>query len=161
MNTPSKKPKSGKKAVWRSTRKTECDWCGNKLDPEERESPRRDAQNKPMCDDCYREHFEFTCAICQNYAPKDEEGRIGLCIVVAEDWVCTAGAGIYRVLAWPMFGQPLIGCGHMYEDAIQRVADCPDPKTIDTQGAPCGYVCAACSKKFPKAKKKTLARSHP
>lgn len=138
--------------------KSECTWCGEPLTPEELAHPCK-AAGAPICCHCEMDHFWFTCSLCEIQAPKDEEGKIGLCIVVTEKGVATPG--VYRVRRWPIFGQPMIGAGHLYEEAVEWVAPLPNPKTIDTQGAPCGYVCAACSEKFPTSTKKTLARSHP
>lgn len=121
-----------------------CGWCGECLTQEEIESPQLDSGGGNMCDDCYREHFCFTCCVCGEY---DENGHQD-CLAVTEE-VRTIGEGevtkrgIYRVIKWPYYCCPTIGEGDLLSHALGYLRDIPS-SGIDTGDYPCGHICRNC-----------------
>lgn len=49
-----------------------CSWCGNKLNDEETESPRKDSAGDVMCDDCWSREYEGHCDRCEECVEKKE-----------------------------------------------------------------------------------------
>lgn len=126
---------------------SECSFCGDSLDIEESESPRTDPRDEqPICDECYHEHFEFTCCDCCNYGDVADQHNL---LVVFEVVSSMGGPreispGIYRIKEGPYHGGPIIGSGYLYGDNLERIADVnPD---MDGEGYPCGHLCLECQK---------------
>lgn len=87
-----------------------CGYCGNDLSDEELESPREDESGELMCDDCYSEHYEETCPICEDSYDKPtcpEETFFVLSKEAAAEM--DMKGGIYKVLSWPYTVSCLIG----------------------------------------------------
>ena len=62
-----------------------CTRCEQELSQEERSSPYRDedADNGVICDECWREHYCFSCFWCDEYAENvDGPGHL---FVIAEE----------------------------------------------------------------------------
>lgn len=131
--------------------KIECTRCGNDLDEEEMESPQEE-EGDVICDECYHEHYEFTCCCCCNYGHVDDRHKM---LVVFE--TCDAHGydpqtgrevwpGIYRITGGPYHGGYLVGGSWLYEDRLERIADLnPD---MGGDGYPCGHLCADCQAKI-------------
>lgn len=116
---------------------TQCTLCGKEFDAEELDSPRTDEDGDPICDDCYHEHYEFTCRCCQNYG--DVKDQHNLLVVFKE----TSGVlpGIYATKG-TYCTHALIGEGWLHPGALARIADVnPD---MDGEGYPCGHLCLEC-----------------
>lgn len=125
--------------------RVECEWCGERLEDEEAADPRRDAGGDLMCDQCWHDEYEFTCAFCENYEHNDHQHDF---LVV---WQKTTGVepGVYRTLGsyWTsdMFSMWL------HPDQLERVGDIPKGKGGGHY--PCGHLCLKCRKPFLKAKR--------
>jgi hypothetical protein len=119
----------------------ECSFCGEPLDGEESDSPRLDPDDgKPTCDDCYHEHFEFTCCCCQNYGEVADQHNL---LVVLEE-TSDVKPGVYKVVDKPYYTQGMIGSGWLHPWALERIADLnPD---IGDDGYPCGHLCLECQR---------------
>ena len=50
-----------------------CGCCHRVLVGEEAEAPRLDEVNRKICDECYEEHCQFHCAICEGCCDNDIE----------------------------------------------------------------------------------------
>jgi hypothetical protein len=136
-------------------RAIECRWCGNALSEEEADSPRRDDDNDPICDECWHNEYEFTCCWCQNYENVAHQDYL----VISEPTPAMGlgpgygplNMGVYKIVDSPYFGGPLIGLGYLFANALEFVADLPDG--IDTNGYPCGHLCRECYAKLPQTQK--------
>ena len=127
--------------------KMACSCCGNALDGEELENPQIDRRDdQPICDECFHEHFEFTCCDCCNYGDVDDQHNM----LVVFNSVSSMGGptrevapGIYKIAEdGSYFGGPIIGSGYLYGDHLERIADVnPD---MDGNGYPCGHLCLNC-----------------
>jgi len=121
-----------------------CGWCGKQLSEEEIESPQLDSGGENICDDCYREHFCFTCCNCGNYEENDYQD----CLVVTEEVGAIGESrcvkpGIYRVIEWPYYYCPTIGEGDLRSRDLRYLRDIPSSGIV-TEGYPCGHICRDC-----------------
>lgn len=126
-----------------------CGWCGSDLTPEELEYPASDfegnAFDEPICDECFHDHFEFTCNRCGNY--EYEEFQHYWLVVFETDLGSPREApitpGIYEIVSFPYYGGPIIGGCSLYGHSLRRTK-----ATIDfRQGNyPCGHLCRTCAK---------------
>ena len=125
---------------------SKCSFCGDALDIEESGNPHTDPNDgEPVCDDCYHEHFEFTCCDCQEYG--DVKDQHNLLVVFEEVDSCggptrKVAPGVYRIKEGPYHGGPIIGSGYLYGGNLKRIADVnPD---MGGNGYPCGHLCLEC-----------------
>jgi hypothetical protein len=132
----------------------ECEYCGDELDREELESPRKDDQDDIMCDDCYREHFEFTCSVCHEYGETEDQHNM-LAVYDPEAFdECDRDngwkRGVYMIVDSPYYCSPLIGHGWLYTRALDWVGPIPRDKGKSESpiGYPCGHLCLDCQKKI-------------
>lgn len=127
----------------------ECTYCGEALDDEEAASPQKDNDGDVMCDQCWSDKYEDVCQRCGEYRLKTDLKTEPGNLIAA--WMEAPGSpddltpGYYRVKTWPIFVDYMIG-GHMYSDALERVADL-DKKGL--RGAAeahtcCGPLCGSC-----------------
>lgn len=134
-------------------RKIVCSYCDNDLQGEEVSNPRIDElDNTPICDECWHDHFEFTCSLCQNYEDKEYEGVIGSIFVVKDDDLTVdyprkpLKPGYYKIKSHPLYGGPLIGVQEIYENAIELIM--AGGESCETFGCSCGFLCRDCTEKI-------------
>lgn len=127
-----------------------CSYCGEELHGEELESPYKDESGDIMCDNCYTDHYEDYCDLCDNIVENTElESKPGELIAVwreAPGLCCTIAPGYYRVKQWPIFyAAGMIG-GYIFPDAIEKVIDLDDEgrKTAEEYDKLCGKLCGTC-----------------
>lgn len=127
---------------------TECSCCGELLEGEELDSPYHD-DDGPLCDDCYHEHYEFYCCLCQECGHVDDQHNM---LVVCEPVHCdgtygsrrpTLDAGLYRVKRWPYWATNYFSMW-FYSDCLDRVGEVPND--VDTHGYECGHLCLNCQR---------------
>ena len=118
--------------------KIECDYCGAVLEGEEAEDPRM-VDNLPVCDDCYKEHFQFFCPMCQEH--QDIEGDQNH-MFIPEEMAEEQGmeAGIYRIKECPWFISDMFSMTVIKEN-VERIADLRDDLLECGQG---DYICNNC-----------------
>lgn len=125
--------------------KPKCSWCGDPLDAEEAENPRKDPHGDLICDECYHDHFEFTCSQCEEGEDIEHQGAIGSVTVVYEE-VSGLGEkvkpGVYRITKWPYYADGVTEC-YLIENALTRITDVPEGWT-NADGCPCGHLCRTC-----------------
>lgn len=122
-----------------------CDWCGEELTLEEIENPPQDVK-EPICDNCYNEHFEFTCFWCGNYEHEDYQGDL---LVIAKE--CGGlGPGVYRIKKRPYFTSNYF---NMWWDtyALEKVRDIPADWNPYDNRYPSGHLCVGCQKRIMEA----------
>ncbi|KKN75780.1 hypothetical protein LCGC14_0376560 [marine sediment metagenome] len=124
---------------------TNCSSCGDEFDEEERENPRRDSSDDPICDDCYREYYEFTCCKCEEYG--DQKDQHNLLVVLEAEIVRIESEddylkpGIYQVVDTPYWATDY------FESWIRWKAVtwlCENPFDIAYECYPCGHLCLTC-----------------
>lgn len=126
-----------------------CSLCGDSLNKEEIESPRRDADDEPICDDCYHEDYEFTCVWCEEYGETDDQHN--LLIVLDADIVRIESAeeylkpGVYQIVKRPYYGTDYFDSWILWK-AISWL--CPLPWDPDEHYCPCGHLCLSCQNKI-------------
>lgn len=124
-----------------TTTATKCSSCGEDLGQEEAESPRLDDDDgEPICDDCYHEHYEFTCCCCEEYGHVDDQHKL---LVVFEE-TSDVKPGVYKVIRTPYVTHAMIGEGWLHPGALERIADVNPDMSSDY---PCGHLCAGCQAK--------------
>lgn len=127
----------------------ECTYCGEELDDEETANPQKDDDGDVMCDQCWSDKYEDICQRCGEYTlntdMKTEPGNLIAAWMEAPGYPDDLTAGYYRVKHWPIFVDYMIG-GHMYSDALQRVADLDKKGLLAAKEAHmcCGPMCGSC-----------------
>ena len=48
-----------------------CTDCGSTLEPDEEESPRRNEDGNIVCDQCFDDHYQHLCPICEEHFYED------------------------------------------------------------------------------------------
>ncbi len=125
-----------------------CDWCEYDLDDEERESPRLNGSDEPICDDCYQEEYEFPCCLCENYDEQDVQHEM---LVVFVPTSASGGdkvqPGVYAITGGPYWGTDYFSS---WLDASQLAWLCPLPESLrdDDPFYPVGHLCRDCQKEM-------------
>lgn len=127
--------------------KSRCDDCGGELTAEEIEVPERNPAGQIICCSCER-NYQFTCCLCQNYAPDVEQGAIGNLVVITDSERAEMAAGVYEVKSHPYYTDSMLAMW-FNEDALLRLGDVPD--RIDTDSAAAGHLCGECSQEIKQA----------
>ncbi len=115
-----------------------CEWCEERLTDEEIEYPRDSIQT--ICDECYHEHYEFTCCWCQEYDHVDHQH---VYLILTEEFD-DLQSGIYKIVDFPYFVDGMI-TGWFIRSSLERICDLPDG--IDTEPHPAGHLCRECQTK--------------
>lgn len=134
-----------------------CSYCGDELDGEELESPYKDESGDIICDDCYHDHYEGTCDLCQNIVQNTElESKPGELFAVWSE-ASAIGAkdlkpGYYRVKEWPMYVSDMLSAS-FFSESIEKIMDLDEEGQRAAQDAwtPCGKLCAECRKRLEDA----------
>lgn len=123
--------------------KIECSYCGEFLPDYQAEEPLLDKNDgKPCCDECYHEHFEFTCFWCDEY--EDDEYMDGI-LVIAEE--CGGlPSGLYRILSKPYFISDMFNMNWL-KDSFHRIGDLPPTFIVDPDDYPSGHLCRDCQQR--------------
>lgn len=118
-----------------------CAYCERPLTDEETEGPCRDEDGEIMCDECYSEHYEYLCPLCQNLvAVEGNEKHILVTHALADNQAMEPG--IYRVLELPWFTSNYFSM-RIHQHALKREADLPE----EASDMVCGdNVCEECAK---------------
>ena len=106
----------------------ECTYCGNDLDNEELESPRKDDDGDIICDNCYSDNYMNYCPLCEEeYEKPTKPEELFFCI---SNEVCEYVAmnpikpGIYQTTSWPYFlGATGFGFEMLFENSIKLVRE--------------------------------------
>lgn len=124
--------------------KVTCSWNGCELSEEETESPRLDPRGEVICDECYHEHFEFTCCCCENDEDDPDEAIRDAALVILDSEQCKLPRGFYQVIKWPIFTSDYFSMW-FHEDALRFVGPVGDSEWTETwDGYPSGQLCRAC-----------------
>jgi len=126
----------------------ECTRCGAELDEEESASPRLDSDvdDGAICDECWREHYCYTCYWCGEYEENTEQDKM---LVISEE--CGGlPAGIYRIKRLPYFISNYFDMWWMTE-CLEFIRDVP-PDFDSYDDYPSGHLCAGCQKRIIEAK---------
>jgi hypothetical protein len=117
-----------------------CEWCGERLTDEEIEYP---IPEGPICEECYHEHYEFTCCWCENYEDKDYEEKYVVLTEPTEGLHSELPPGVYEVVKRPYFRGDWI-----VESALRRIGDVPPefPEIEDSDG----MLCRTCEERITK-----------
>lgn len=127
-----------------------CAWCGDALDEEERENPRRDCDDDRICDECYHDEYEFTCEWCENYGETKDQHN--LLLVLEADTVRIESQedylkpGVYQIVKKLYHGGPIVGDSYILWQAIVWLCDLPD--NANRGYYPCGHLCLECQNKI-------------
>lgn len=94
-----------------------CSWCGEIFNDKKRGRcdvyQETDPESgRPMCEDCFDEHFNERCDVCGETMLKEDH----FFVVIAErveqgPYYKDVEAGYYRVLDYPIYFGPLLGTG--------------------------------------------------
>ncbi len=125
-----------------------CAWCGYDLDDEERECPRLDSQDEPICDNCYHESYEFTCCNCENYDDQDIQHEMLVVLVpTSASYGDKVQPGVYRITDGPYWSTDYFSsCLHAYQ--LAWLCSLPDSLQDDDSYYPVGHLCRDCQKKM-------------
>jgi hypothetical protein len=123
-----------------------CTVCGDELDPEEVESPRRDKDGDIICDHCFEEQYSYTCPICEEMFDEDFSEKISpkyLLITTYAGEELGVDPGIYEIVSYPFYADGLIET-HLFKSAVKKIADLPDDLDEDNLWCDEYYICDEC-----------------
>jgi hypothetical protein len=120
-----------------------CSYCGNNLSEDELENPLTDKDGDLMCDECYNDHYEFTCCLCQEHGDVAEQHKM---VVVFDEEEAGVPTGVYRVIDPDYYLADLLGSGWLHDWALERIGDVSDK--ADGNGYACGHLCQNCQDKL-------------
>ena len=127
----------------------ECTRCGEELNDEEIESPRKDYDDEPICDQCYDDCYSFVCCLCEEHEDLDEQGELGNLLVVATDGdPIGIPDGIYEVVSHPYYWDSMID-GGIYDNSLKRLS-IRIKRDLYMCGYPIAHMCDFCSNKTKK-----------
>lgn len=121
-----------------------CEWCRNKLTPEEIAYPARGGTVGAVCDSCYRKEYEYECCWCGYFEDCDQQELI----VVTEPVPAQGGTvqpGVYRILQSPCHAGNCLE-SWLLGSAIRRLCDLPGDLEPDPD-YPAGYLCRDCQQR--------------
>lgn len=119
-----------------------CTYCGVNLDSEQIQNPRTDKDGDIMCDECYQEHYEFSCCWCQDSDHIDHQHKM---LIVDDEKSAKLPRGVYEITTIPYYCDEII-TSRLYKWALNRIADVPEDLEIESY--PCGHLCIECQKKI-------------
>lgn len=118
----------------------ECTWCGEEL--RYPDDPDRDGAGDPICERCWKEEFQFICAVCDERTWEGEEKERKQYIVI--DNTDSPEPGIYRVTGKPFYTSNYFRIGYR-EQNLEKVAEITDE--FEMAGRIVGkWVCFDCIK---------------
>ncbi len=104
-----------------------CNSCGDELEEEEIESPRKDKDGSILCDECYEDKYQHHCPVCEEFFYEDLEAKISpkyLMILPSVGENVGLDAGIYEIVSYPFFADGIIEL-HIYKSAVKWICDIP------------------------------------
>lgn len=125
-----------------------CCLCCDPLEGEEVERP-NEVNEEIYCDQCYHEHFEFTCCMCQNYGHIDDMDNIVVVLEPTDGWHGKMPTGIYKVIEMPYFSCVIASHSWLHDECLERISDLPE-SIISSNMYPCGHLCLDCQEKVEK-----------
>lgn len=127
----------------------ECEWCGNNLTDEEIKYPCRDGRGKKIdgliCDECFHEHYEWTCDRCCEYELSEFQDIWFVVFETTPGRDQPVQPGIYEITNFPYYGGPLIGEGYLYDSSLRLTKAKID---FEQGNYPCGHLCRRCANKL-------------
>lgn len=128
-----------------------CALCGDELDHEEKEYPRKDEDGDPVCDRCYTEKYEGVCDRCGEIVEKKELAMNPGELTAFWEEVDGLKPGYYRVLKWPIYMDGMIE-GYVLTDNLKFVAklDAKGKRAAKDAWTPGGRMCCACRDEIQK-----------
>jgi hypothetical protein len=94
-------------------------------DPDELINPSFDENGDPICDDCFDDHYCYTCPCCEEIVEKEGRGNVGTLIVVVEpedDEEYGPRTGVYEVLELPFYYTDYFSW-NLYEGATKKLTN--------------------------------------
>jgi len=106
---------------------TKCYLCDEPLEGEEIDSPFKDEEGNPICDNCWDEYYRIFCHLCENSFDKKEWKHF---LVPPEGFDGVIGVdkpGIYEILEYPFYVASVVtGIERIWSDRVRWVADIPE-----------------------------------
>jgi hypothetical protein len=103
-----------------------CDTCGNTLSSEEKESPRKNYLDLPICDQCYEEAYQQPCALCKELFDEPESPEETF-FVLSEEFTYTdeesIESGVYKVTVWPYREIGFADGFSIHKNTVEKVAE--------------------------------------
>ena len=133
---------------------TKCGCCGDKLDEDEICNPYEDRDDygdgTPICFECYHEHYEFTCSLCEEYDDINVQHKM-LIVRKAEMGV---PPGVYRITGYPYYYSSILGDnGGVNPWDVQKICNLTKEigRLMDTY-YPLGHMCRDCQAEYEGSK---------
>lgn len=127
-----------------------CWYCDEPLDEEKAESPHTTPDGEPVCDECYHDHFEFTCCWCQEYGDAEDQHKLLVVFDAEEAFDADARergltAGLYRIAELPYYTSDYLSVW-LNDHNLERIG--PVPRGASGDGYTCGHLCGPCQGKI-------------
>ncbi len=121
------------------------------MNDEETADPYRDESGDILCDECYSEHYEYICPICQDcVAIEGNQEHIIVTQALADDQ--RMESGVYRIAARPWFSSDYFSM-RVRQEAVVLEDALPSEALEMVSG---DYVCERCVMRWRKVKQRTL-----
>ncbi len=134
-----------------SKEEIKCSWCGDSLSEEELECPSTNSEDEPICEDCYREHYEFRCEWCEEHGETKDQHNLLLVLeaetVRIESEEGYLKPGVYQIVEKPYYGTDYFDSWILWQ-AIVWLCDLPGDMDVAESWCPCGHLCLECQNKI-------------
>lgn len=117
-----------------------CLYCDEEIPADD---VRTDEDGDTLCYECWCDHCQFTCCLCQEYG--DIEDQHNYVVVFDAEGSGIEKPGLYRVKDKDYYTEAMIGSGWLHKWAIEFMSDVPVGAESDY---PCGHICLECQKKI-------------
>lgn len=119
-----------------------CAWCGGNFNTG-KDGRTHYAERNPdgrgvLCEDCFSEHYEDRCVLCEEPMRKQDRGFVF--IPKVEDEEQQVPEGFYRVLDFPLYVGWMLGPGRMQDDNMAFMGP-PGPAHKAEEGGHCCHSC--------------------
>lgn len=120
--------------------KTICPICDEPLNEEELESSRKEpiGEHRVICDECYRDHYEEPCIVCEELMEYEDQKYI----ILPNGDSRGIDPGIYKILKNPFYLSDCLGSFEVIREHVKKLATVPESIKVDEGG----FICPRCLK---------------
>ena len=116
------------------------------------EEPYTDHSGQVICEECYREIYEYDCCFCGDSEDDfDGEHQHKMLVVFTDEFADHSWdpvpSGIYLITDFPYYWSDMMS-GGLFRRSLERVRDVPSEYRDRDYDYPCGHLCLYCQKKM-------------
>lgn len=116
-----------------------CSYCYKDLEGEAADNPRI-VDDEPLCDECYQEHHQEYCSLCEECFDKPTCAAEGFYYFAINNEIGLK-PGIYQTLEWPFYSCDLFGDNlHVDQELLKQIRPLYDDSEPES-----GIICPECA----------------